>query len=360
MRKFLLTTTMLATFAATSVMAQRMDDVTTHNPYIQAVDEFVPAPGQFVNALPAATEDDTPETMAQKCTELLTDIEQGLISLGAFGGYVTFHFDHSVANISGQRDIYIAGNASQSNSSTLKGGSSEPGIVMVSKDVNGNGLPDDPWYELSGSADVDSVGKVVYGYEVTYTKASLQNVPWTDNRGGTGEVERNTFHRQEYFPLWLGDELTLKGTLLPPNAVDTNGKGNNWVQVFFREGYVDNKPNTDEEACSFDFDWAVEPLTRKPVKVDFVDFVRVYNATQQMCGWLGESSTEIAGAKDLHTEASIDAIKDAIVGIDFAPNLQPVAPEAFYDLQGRPVDLQSAPAGIYVKRSAEGTRKIVH
>ena len=29
------------------------------------------------------------------------------------------------------------------------GGSAEPGIVFVSKDVNGNGEPDDEWYELA-------------------------------------------------------------------------------------------------------------------------------------------------------------------------------------------------------------------
>ena len=33
----------------------------------------------------------------------------------------------------------------------LSGGSSEPGIVLVSKDTNGNGLADDEWYELAGS-----------------------------------------------------------------------------------------------------------------------------------------------------------------------------------------------------------------
>ena len=34
--------------------------VAQHTAYIQAVDEYVPAPGQFVNTLPEATADDTP------------------------------------------------------------------------------------------------------------------------------------------------------------------------------------------------------------------------------------------------------------------------------------------------------------
>ena len=32
--------------------AQRMDDVTVHSPYIKVVDEYMPAPGQFVNTMP--------------------------------------------------------------------------------------------------------------------------------------------------------------------------------------------------------------------------------------------------------------------------------------------------------------------
>jgi hypothetical protein len=35
-----------------SSFAQRMDDVTEHSKYIQAVDEYRPAPGQHVNDVP--------------------------------------------------------------------------------------------------------------------------------------------------------------------------------------------------------------------------------------------------------------------------------------------------------------------
>jgi hypothetical protein len=92
-----------------------------------------------------------------------------------------------VANVQGERDFAIWGNAYV--------GNSEPGIVMVSVDVNGNGLPDDEWYELSGSADTDSIGKVVYDYQVTYTKTPMQDVPWQDNKGKSGVVARNDFHQ---------------------------------------------------------------------------------------------------------------------------------------------------------------------
>ena len=271
--------------------SQSADDV---HKYIQAVDEYVPAPGQFVNTLPEATADDTPTTMAQKCTERLAGGAGQLVTLGAFGGYIIFHFDHPVKNVQGERDFAVWGNAYT--------GNSEPGIVMVSVDVNGNGLPDDEWYELSGSADVDSVGKVVYDYQVTYTKAPLQDVPWQDNKGKSGVVARNDFHQQEYFPLWLGNELTLKGTLLPPNGRDEGTNGSpHYVLQALRYGYADNYPNSNREGCSFDISWAVD-YQRQPVSLTHVDFIRVYNAQLQQCGWLGETSTEITGAEDLHPD----------------------------------------------------------
>lgn len=258
----------------------------TKSRYMVAVDEYVPAPGQFVNVYPAYEEGDDAATMARKCTDLIANDAGGLVTLGGYGGYITFHFDHSVTNVEGERDLYIKGNAYN--------GNSEPGIVMVSRDANGNGLPDDEWYELRGSAD-----NAVYNYEITYTFASLENTPWTDNQGNTGYVYRNAYHQQEYYPQWLTDKtLTFKGTRLPDNATYSN---NIWTLSSFDWGYVDNKANSDTDGCSFDIDWAVD-ADRNPVKLESIDFVRVYNAMNQTCGWLGETSTEICGAEDLYVE----------------------------------------------------------
>lgn len=293
---------MLSVALATTTVSfgQQMTETSTPSKYILAVDEYVPAPGQFTNTLPKYEEGDDAAAMAAKCTASLANGKGGLVTLGAYGGYVTFHFDHSVANVKGSNDFYIAGNANNS--------SAEPGIVMVSKDVNHNGLADDEWYELSGSADVDSVGKVVYDYELSYTLDALKDVPWTDNKGNNGTVDRNTFHKQEYFPLWLESPLTFNGTLLPKNAVNKGTEDQpNWVLRSLGYGYVDNKLNSDSIACGFNIDWAVD-AERKAVDLDFVDFVRVYNGENQKCGWLGETSTEVKGAEDLHLDASIAAI----------------------------------------------------
>lgn len=346
-----------------SMNAQQMTNTDTHSQYIMAVDEYVPAPGQWINVLPLHEAGDDAATMARKCTECLAANQRTLVSLGGYGGYITFHFDHSIANIKGMRDFLIEGNAFQGDATTLAGGSAEPGIVMVSKDINHNGRPDDPWYELSGSADVDSIGKLVFGYEITYRQAPLQDIPWSDNQGGSGLIERLEKpeyriynHTQEYYPLWLPDALTFHGTLLPPNGIDTSGRGIYWVQTFLREGYVDNKPNADKEANSFDIGWAVNEQ-RQFVDLDFIDFVRVYTAVNQFCGRIGETSTEIIGAKDLHLNESVDRIREAITGI-CQVSVANATIIGYYSTEGKCI---AAPRrGLNLLRMSDGTtRKVI-
>ena len=347
-----------------SLPAQRMDDVETHSKYIQAVDEYRPAPGQYVNDIPEYQTGDTEADMIRKCNEKvagLGPVNAHLIALGGWGGYITFHFDHSIANIPGQRDFAVWGNAYQEMRNLVFGGMNEAGVVMVSKDVNGNGLPDDPWYEISGSCDVDSIGKVDYGYQVTYHKNAMGDIPWTDNRGNNGSIDRNHFHEQEYYPQWLPDDITFSGTRLPDNMINLSDKvDNTWSQYYyvlvgFRYGYADNLPNfTDNadatsynyEGCGIDISWAVDEQ-RQPVSLDFVDFVRVYTGLNQKCPqpeWWGETSTEFMGAEDIHLDASLEAIVQA-TGIQQVTSDQPS--EIIYDLLGRRV-VPRYP-GIYIK-----------
>ena len=336
--------------------AQRMADVAEHSKYIQAVDEYRPAPGQFVNDAPEYEEGDTEADMIRKCTENLAGDYKNthIVALGGWGGYITFHFDHSIANIPGERDFAIWGNAYQEMKNLVFGGMNEAGIVMVSKDVNGNGLPDDPWYEISGSCDVDSIGKVDYDYEVTYHQNPMGNIPWTDNRGNSGTIDRiyGYNHDQEYYPEWLPDGLTFRGTRLPDNMVDLSEMvDRGWSQwyymlVGFRYGYADNLPNmTDKadaqswnyEGCGIDISWAVDN-NRQPVNLDFIDFVRVYTGLNQKCpapNWWGETSTEIQCAEDMHLEKSLDAIRSALAGVRSVECGVRSEESRGYDLQGR-------------------------
>ena len=85
-----------------------------HSKYIQAVDEYRPAPGQYVNDVPEYEEGDTEADMIRKCNERIAGlgpIDAHLVALGGWGGYITFHFDHPIANVAGQRDFAVWGNA---------------------------------------------------------------------------------------------------------------------------------------------------------------------------------------------------------------------------------------------------------
>lgn len=279
---------------------------------IHRVYEYCPAPGQFLNTMPEYEEGDTRESVRQKAEELLR--EGGTVSLGAFGGYVVFGFDHMVENRAGFYDLQILGNSYHADGGDARqGGSSEPALVFVSHDDNGNGVPDDKWYELAGS----EYGKTGTwrDYTVTYhmtpqghTPTPVPNSPvtddtyirWTDSEGGEGYLAMNAYHRQNYWPQWLKGEqtLTFTGVRLAPNTVDKNGDGSYFLQNTYAWGYADNQPN-DSTSSKLDLAWAVDE-DGNPANLPGIHFVKVQTAVLQSNGWIGESSTEVAGAVDLH------------------------------------------------------------
>ena len=291
-----------------------------YSPFISKVYEYCPAPGQFVNEMPMYEPGDTYADIIKKAEESISGKNDIMISLGGYGGYVTFGFDHTVMNVEGEKDFRIWGNAFyELLDPSKRGGSAEPGIVMVSYDENMNGLPDDPWYELAGSEYRSPSTK--HGYSITYTRpqegktpvpddsgflTDTTYIPWRDSEGTTGYIARNSFHLQDYYPKWVEeDEITFTGTLLAPNGVDLSGTGRYYVLYSYDWGYVDNHPNDYSDLNSFDIGWAVDSKGNK-VNLPGVDFVRVYTGLNQYCGWLGETSTEICRARDLHVRDLTD------------------------------------------------------
>ena len=286
-----------------------------YSPYISKVYEYCPAPGQFVNEMPRYEEGDTYQDILQKCEESISGTNDIMITLGAYGGYVTFGFDHTVINRPGEYDFRIWGNAFyELTNPDARGGSAEPGIVMVSYDRNCNGIPDDDWYELAGSEYYKP--ETLHDYRITYYRPTAHvpeeddtgylddtiYIPWADSEGATGYIAKNIFHSQDYFPKWVdGNELTFAGSRLAPNGIDLSDTGRYFVLYAYDHGYVDNHPNDYADLNSFDISRAVDSKG-KPVTLPGIDFVRVYTGLNQYCGWLGETSTEIARAQDLHID----------------------------------------------------------
>ena len=295
-------------------------------PYVTQGFDYRPAVGQFVNELPEYEEGDTQETMNRKALEAIGNNNQGMVSLGGFGGYIVVGFDHTIENKAGLCDFRVQGNAFYANGQS-EYGSSEPGVIEVSFDANGNGLPDDEWYEIAGSSyneggeswieqarEAGNDVRTIRNYEITYYrpatepgKPTEEYIRWEDNQGESGYKAMNSAHLQSYYPQWIDEEqITFSGTRLPQNGIDLSGVGNNFALYKFAYGYADNEPNTSDRSA-IDIDWAVD-ADGQPANLPGVDFIRIHTGVNQENGWLGECSTEIMGVVDLHlTEVRIES-----------------------------------------------------
>ncbi|WP_282629935.1 PKD-like domain-containing protein [Empedobacter sedimenti] len=271
-----------------------VQESSTYSKYISQVFDFLPAIGQFTNKLPAYVDGDTQTEMTAKAGKALVGEKSTVITLGGYGGYVVFGFDHTILNQKDKRDFKVLGNGFA--------GSSEPGIIMVAYDKNKNGKPDeDEWYEIAGSEYSNPT--TIKNYTITYHKPTVEDsnatpeyIKWEDNQGKSGYKAKNTFHKQPYYPIWFGqNQLKFSGSLLASNYTEKNGI---WTGKQLAYGYADNAANNSEDS-NIDIDWAVDK-NGNPVKLMGIDFIKVYTATNQEAGRLGEISTEVAGAYDLH------------------------------------------------------------
>lgn len=267
--------------------------------------DYTPAPTQYMNTSSTAYKEGfTAAQVLEEATKSLKNRTTCLLTLGGFGGNITVGFDHTIPNVSGEYDFRIFGNAYYDMYGTLTGkdgGNSEPGIVLVSKDTNGNGLADDEWYELAGSEYNSSA--TIKNYEITYYRPNPigGDVKWKDNQGKEGYIYRNEYHSQaSYYPAWMPDEITFRGSRLADNAFNEPRPGmpEHWVGYCYAYGYADNHPN-DQEGSKFKIDWAVDK-NGHPIHLDGIDFIKIYTAVNQDCGWMGESSTELQMIEDLH------------------------------------------------------------
>lgn len=281
-------------------------DMTYYRPKIASsnvncdiVFEYMPAPGQFINETKTGGFDGTQITMDAANEYAINRINSNIwVSLGGFGGYIVLGFDHSILNTGGY-DFVVKGNSFNN--------SSEPGIVYVMKDTNGDGQPNDTWYELKGCETLLST--TIRDYEVTYYRPTetASPVKWTDNKGNSGEIDYlKAYHQQDYYyPLWIEeDSYTLKGTRLEAKNYDQSGKGSYWVLPTYDWGYADNFSSTDRvNSKSKDNRFMISNAIDEDgneVILPYIDFIKIQTGVNSKSGWVGEVSTEILGAYDLN------------------------------------------------------------
>ena len=265
--------------------------------------EYVPAPGQFIgetNSIGGMSADITTHNLALNwANERLAASK--FVSLGAWGGYLIAKFDRSVINSRGEYDFSLLSNAITS--------SNEPGIVWVMQDVNGNGKPDDEWYELRGS-DFSSQGSS-HVFATTYFRPSADAMPvqWQDVYGATGTIEylAGEHSQPSYYPAWIeNSEYTLYGSILPPRN-EKHPISGMWSNNPFDWGYADNlgsdfiSGDTHGGAgtwIGFKIANVVLP-NGVPVDLDYIDFVKIQTGVMTQSDNLGELSTEVLGIKIL-------------------------------------------------------------
>ncbi len=246
--------------------------------------EYTPAPGQFINSTGAGfTDVNSAETACAYAAQRFASGDY--VTLGGWGGYLIAAFAEPVP-AAADYELYIQGNAEPF--------SSEPGVVWVSQDTNTNGIADDAWYELRGS----EYDRSTHHYRITYQQPDASGqIAWTDNQGGSGSIDRNTYHNQSsYFPAWLGTQpLTFEGTLLPNNLSQTEIQGSQaWTPLPFAWGYADNSSSIDGRdklnrfriADAVAADGAAAHLTQ-------IDFIKVQTGVNGKAPEIGELSTEI-------------------------------------------------------------------
>lgn len=258
--------------------------------------DYLPSPCFNMDDYPFATKAEAIEQM-----KLNLDDESD-VPLGTFGGYIVVGFDHTVINAYDKRDFTIK----MSTASSLK---LSPVSIYVAYDKNKNGIADDnEWYEIAGSEHYKST--TIKNYEVTYfkpdpNKAAVagtadwqydkEYLKWTDNKNTAGIITKTKRWRySDYYPQWMGDSYTLKGTKLNIPVKDiSDGEGTKFNVGTYDWGYGGIKDP------SIDISWAVDANGKK-VHLPGIDFVKVYVSTFVELGSLDLLTNYFEKAEDIN------------------------------------------------------------
>jgi hypothetical protein len=324
------------------------------SPFATEVLEYAPAPGQLVNN---GLFNDPARALGPPLgggTHAANN--DSLVSLGGFGGLIVLGFDHRVmdhaANPLGM-DFIIFGNAFWVGGNPQRRWA-EAGHVEISRDDNGNGLPDDPWYLIPGSHIDDPAGQ-------------FEEQTW-DNDSGTPTIPPANLG---WWPAGAPSPMTTSAYRLPalfeaivvdnPEAPDPFDPFSTTVEGVF--GYADVSPtlilgdfNADNDTDdpeddpliaperfytvpddpvvvgvvvggggvagggdAFDIAWAIDAATGQPADLDGFDFIRVTVAVNAVDPLLGEKSAEIDAVADVLPALSADLDGDGDVDVaDFA------------------------------------------
>lgn len=278
--------------------------------YVSEIVEYQPAPGQLINI----------ESIGSpQAAESIIGHTNGLVSLGAFGGYIIVKMDQAIENDPGNPfgvDFSVFGNSLND--------WCEAGAVYVMKDENGNGIPDEEWFLLAGSDYYWSDSYSNYYLHYFNPQQAQMNIPWVDQNQDSGFVFSNSIHQQEYYPSSsyfpnIDEHSQFYQAPLIQGDMDFSEPG--LVRSYERAfGYADNHPRgsapyhipdnpytLEKENAggdAFDISWA-RNANGDLVSLDKIHFIKIATAMNQSGGHLGEISTEITGIIDTEANANL-------------------------------------------------------
>jgi len=255
------------------------------SPFATVVLDYSPADGQFVND---PRYNDPRRALGAPIGGGTTAPDNSkLVTLGGFGGSIMLAFDRTVwdypFHLMGL-DFIVFGNASWvAGLPSIRW--AEVAIVEISRDVNGNGLPDDPWYVIPGSHLTDPKRQRRDGHFILpddpFATPPIVNVNTDGSEAFWGYADMNPV-------LILGD---LDGDNIVDDPFITAEEFYTVPDDPRAEGMTSGSGGGD----AFDIAWAVHPLTGEPANLRGFDFIRITTAIDAFNGQFGEVSAEIGG-----------------------------------------------------------------
>ncbi len=320
---------------------------------------YLPGYGQFANeGVNAGGWGDAYTNATAGRKAMMNAISPTGISLGSFGGYAIFDFGtNGVANDPNNKygvDFIVYGNAFV--------GNAEPGGIQVSQDGN-------TWYNIAGSRHY--ADSTVWDYTVTHTnmvpadddiQGTSEGQPYAQTYtavtkskarpnsavvDGTYQIQYNTWHQHNWFPLYgnyfkirKGGELPLANqalasafaTYTPKTATAASKLELKGTKIDFTSmsgndytfGYCDVHPNGNTPGVAsnpytavagtaggdgIDISWAVN-ANGEPVNLDNIRYVRIYTGVMKDNPPFGETSTEVCGVYNVTPQAAAVGVTD--------------------------------------------------
>lgn len=253
--------------------------------FASRVFDYSPGDGQFVND---PNFNDPVRALGAPIGGGTFDPDQSkLVTLGGHGGSITLGFDGTVRDDPNNPfglDCIIFGN------SFYLGGNpnvrfGEAAIIEISRDDNGNGIPDDAWYLIPGSDLFDPMNQRRNGFFVLPDDPYASPPLWNRNTDGT----------ESYWGYGDVTPVLLRGDLDGDNVVDDPDLR---AELFYT---VPDDPFTvgitpgSGGGDAFDIGWAIDSVTNERVFPGGFDFIRITTGADGDAGQFGEVSTEIGG-----------------------------------------------------------------